>query len=129
MAGFQIPIETKIDFLVNIVIPFFDETPAPQNRKDWMTENAENLYGVYLKTLIRSTNIIKSLQEAKEELAKAKEELAKAKEEFKRDKERADRAAERAAEREFILQQQRAGTLYLNLCSSYFFLSSFLLNY
>jgi hypothetical protein len=104
MAGFQIPIETKIDFLVNIVIPFFDETPAPQNRKDWMTENAGNVYGVNLKTLIRSTNIIKSLQEAKEELAKA---------EFERDK-----------EREFILQQQRAGTLYFNLCSSYFFLSA-----
>jgi hypothetical protein len=54
--------------------------------------------------LIIVFNTIETLQEAKEELAKAKKELA--------------------AEREFILQQQRAGTLYFNLCSSYFFLSA-----
>jgi hypothetical protein len=37
MAGFQIPIETKIDFLENIVIPLFDVTlDSSQTRKDWM---------------------------------------------------------------------------------------------
>jgi hypothetical protein len=58
-----------------------------------------------------------------ETLQKAKEELEKARAEFERDKERADRAA--AAEREFILHQQRAGTLYFNLMF-FLFLSVFL---
>jgi hypothetical protein len=77
MAGFQIPIETKIDFLENIVIPFFDVTlDSSQTRKDWMTETAENVYGDNLQTLIRSTNFIKSLEEAEAEL---REERAMAK--------------------------------------------------
>jgi hypothetical protein len=77
MAGFQIPIETKIDFLENIVIPFFDVTlDSSQTRKDWMTETAGNVYSDKLQTLIRSTNFIKSLEEAKAEL---REERAMAK--------------------------------------------------
>jgi hypothetical protein len=57
MAGFQIPIETKIDFLENIVIPFFGEPlDSSQTRKDWMTENAENVYGDKLSINSKSTN-------------------------------------------------------------------------
>ena len=89
MAGFQIPIAIKIDFLENIVIPFFDEPLVPpKTRNEWMTENAENLYGDHLKALIRSTNFINSFEKAE---------------------------AERDNERAFFLQQQLAGTLYFNL--------------
>jgi hypothetical protein len=94
MAGFQIPMKTKIDLLENIVIPFFDVTLDSQTRKDWMTETAGNVYGDKLETLIRSTNFIKSLKEAKAEL-REKEERAEAK---------------LREERAFILQQQHAGT-------------------
>jgi hypothetical protein len=94
MAGFQIPIETKIDFLENIVIPFFDVTlDSSQTRKDWMRETAGNVYSDKLQTLIRSTNFIKSLEEAEAELREERAEAEK--------------------ERVFILQQQHAGTLIL----------------
>jgi hypothetical protein len=95
MAGFQIPIEIKIDFLENIVIPFFGRLDSSQTREDWMTENAGTVYGDKLPTLILSTNFIESLEEAKLERAEAKAELRE--------------------EREFLLQQQRAGTLNFSL--------------
>jgi F0F1-type ATP synthase epsilon subunit len=120
MAGFQIPIETKIDFLENIVIPFFDvRLDSSQTRQNWMTETAENFYGDKLQILIRSTNFIKSLEEAKAELREEKAE-AKLREERAEAKLREERA--------FILQQQRAGTYISISYSSYFLMSSFLLN-
>jgi hypothetical protein len=54
MAGFQIPIETKIDFLEN-----------------------GNVYGDKLETLIRSINFIKSLEEAEAELREERAEAEK----------------------------------------------------
>jgi Fe2+ transport system protein B len=153
-AGFQIPIELKINFLEYVVKPSFGVTHTPEKPRDlWMREFAGLLYGDHLDILMIAFNTIETLQEAKEELekARAKEELEKALQEAKEEleKARADRAAkrefieakeelekarakeelekarakeelekaraDRAAEREFILQQQRAGTLYFNL--------------
>jgi hypothetical protein len=95
-AGFQIPIELKINFLEYVVKPSFGVTHTPEKPRDlWMREFAGLLYGDHLDILMIAFNTIETLQEAKEELEKAR--------------------ADRAVEREFMLQQQRAGTLYFNL--------------
>jgi hypothetical protein len=61
---------------------------SSQTRKDWMTETAGNVYGDKLQTLIRSTNFIKSLEEAE---------------------------AEKERERAFILQQQHTETFLIHV--------------
>jgi hypothetical protein len=101
MAGFQIPIETKIDFLEYILIPsFVVSLDSSQTREDWMRNTAGKVYGDNLEILITSTKYITSL-------------------------ERAER--ERLAERAFLLQLE--GTLILfSLCSYFLFFSFFQLS-
>ena len=99
MAGYQIPIEIKIDFLEYVVKPSFGVAQTPEKPRDlWMREFAGFAYGDHLDRLMIAFNTIETLQEAKEELEIAKE------------------RSKRAAEREFIIQQL-AGTLYFNLSS------------
>jgi tetratricopeptide (TPR) repeat protein len=137
MAGFQIPIETKIAFLENVVIHFFaffgEQLVPPQTRKEWMTESAgNNNYGGHLNRLILSTNFINSLQEAKAELekAEAKAELKEAKaedaalKEAKAELQKAIAAFEKA---EAKFNEDRA--LLLQLAGTYLqSLSHFLMN-
>jgi hypothetical protein len=116
MAGFQIPIQTKIDFLEYIVVPSFTVTlDSSQTREDWMRNTAGTTYGDKLDILIYSTNVITSLQRAE---AKLGEEIA----------ERAAERAERERLAEMALRLQLAGTLILfsfHECSYFLFFSLF----
>mmetsp|Transcript_5496 Transcript_5496/g.5637 ORF Transcript_5496/g.5637 Transcript_5496/m.5637 type:complete len:600 (+) Transcript_5496:989-2788(+) len=99
MAGFQIPLELKINFLENIVIPSFDEDNTPQNkaaRKAWMKEEAGDAYEPYLNHLIRAFSTITSKEEAEAKLKEAKLEL-----------ERKEAKLELKEEREYQLRLQQ----------------------
>eukprot|EP00604_Paraphysomonas_vestita_P002572 CAMPEP_0174817762 /NCGR_PEP_ID=MMETSP1107-20130205/284_1 /TAXON_ID=36770 /ORGANISM="Paraphysomonas vestita, Strain GFlagA" /LENGTH=89 /DNA_ID=CAMNT_0016028761 /DNA_START=16 /DNA_END=281 /DNA_ORIENTATION=+ len=83
MAGFQIPLESEIDFLKNIVIPSFSSRLQHANedaRTAWMREEASDAYGPRLEHLIRAFSAITSKEEAEAKLEKAEAE-AKLKEE------------------------------------------------
>jgi hypothetical protein len=109
MAGFQIPIEIKFDFLQNIVIPFFGVTlDSSQTRTDWMRDNAKDFYGHKLEALIRSSNFIISLDQAvhelreereRVELREERERIRKERVELREERERVELREERERER------------------------------
>jgi hypothetical protein len=88
MAGFQISVETRINFLEFIVIPSFGASYPSQTREDWMRSTAGDVYGDKLEILILSVKFIQSFDGAMAELAQKREERAK-----------------RAEERAIVLQQ------------------------
>jgi hypothetical protein len=104
MAGFQIPIEIKFDFLQNIVIPFFGVTlDSSQTRTDWMRDNAKDFYGHKLEALIRSSNFIISLDQAVHELREERERV-----ELREERERVELREERERDRERVeLREER----------------------
>jgi hypothetical protein len=118
MAGFQIPIEIKFDFLQNIVIPFFGVTlDSSQTRTDWMRDNAKDFYGHKLEALIRSSNFIISLDQAvhelreereRVELREERERIRKERVELREERERVELREERERDRERVeLREER----------------------
>jgi hypothetical protein len=98
MAGFVIPLETKINFLEFIVVPSFGRPCDDlKTREEWMRETAGERYGENLEILLILYNTIQTLAEAESELAAYE--------------------AKSEREREFLLQQH-AGTFDLSLVSS-----------
>jgi hypothetical protein len=153
MAGFQIPIETKINFLEYILIPsFVVPLDSSQTREDWMRNTAGKVYGDNLEILISSTKYITSLERAEAKIGEERAERERLAERAERERlaERAERErlAERAererlaerAERERLAERaerlteiafllQLEGTLILfSLCSYFLFFSLFQLS-
>jgi hypothetical protein len=144
MAGFQIPIETKINFLEYILIPsFVVPLDSSQTREDWMRNTAGKVYGDNLEILISSTKYITSLERAEAKIGEERAERERLAERAERERlaeraererlaERAERErlaerAERLTEIAFLLQLE--GTLILfSLCSYFLFFSLFQLS-
>jgi hypothetical protein len=124
MAGFQISVETRINFLEFIVIPSFGASHPSQTREDWMRSTAGNVYGDKLEILILSVNFIQSFDGAMAERAEQRAEKERAEQRAEKERaeqarreERAERAeqakreerAEERAEKRAIVPQQLAG--------------------
>lgn len=78
MAGFQIPLESEIDFLKNIVIPSFNprfQLVDGDARENWMRNSAGDAYGSYLDRLMIAFSTITSKEEAEVKLKETKFEL------------------------------------------------------
>ncbi len=77
MSGFQIPLELKIDFLENFVLPSFGVRPPHQNedaRDVWMRTTAGNNYDPHTARLFLAFNWIITFGDARTELDKLKQE-------------------------------------------------------
>jgi ribosomal protein L12E/L44/L45/RPP1/RPP2 len=121
MAGFQIPVETRINFLEFIVIPSFVVSHPSQTREDWMRSTAGDVYGDQLENLILSVNFIQSCDGAMAERAEQRAERAEQRAE-RAEQARREERAEQARREDRALQQQLAGP-------NTFFLSFFLLTF
>jgi hypothetical protein len=68
MRGFQIPLELKIDFLENVVLPSFGvslENGEPRN--NWMRMRADGKYQPHLEDLILAFNWMNRGEQVREE--------------------------------------------------------------
>lgn len=77
MSGFQIPLDLKIDFIENVVLPSLGvHPPSCENeaRYDWMRKRAGERYSEHLEDLILAFNWICNWVQAEQKLIQLKQE-------------------------------------------------------
>jgi hypothetical protein len=77
MSGFQIPLDLKIDFLENVVLPSLGVHPPfceNEARYDWMRKRVGERYSEHLEDLILAFNWICEWGQAEQKLIQLKQE-------------------------------------------------------